>query len=281
MTRKRIFITVKTYPTISQKYAELVCTAGILEDGSWVRIYPLPFRRLDFNKRFSKYTWIEIDVERNTNDFRPETYRIVNLDTLKTEDPPRLTPYQWEVRKQIIFKNKKIYTNIDEIIALAKNKEIKTSLAVFKPKEIIDFVVEPAAREWDKIKTDALEAESRQLTLFQTAEDVLDEFRLVTKVPYKFSYQFIDAIDKKHTLMIEDWEIGMLYFNCLRQENGNEEKAIEKVKNKYFNELLKRDLYLFLGTTKEFHFRSPNPFIIIGVFYPPKGDQGDLFGGEE
>jgi len=50
VTRK-VFITVKTYPTLSTKYDELVCTAGILDDGSWVRIYPLPFRKLGFEDR--------------------------------------------------------------------------------------------------------------------------------------------------------------------------------------------------------------------------------------
>jgi hypothetical protein len=48
---RKVFITVKTYPTISKKYDELVCTAGIFDDGSWVRIYPLPFRKLDYEKR--------------------------------------------------------------------------------------------------------------------------------------------------------------------------------------------------------------------------------------
>ncbi|MCL2166220.1 MAG: hypothetical protein FWH49_02895 [Clostridiales bacterium] len=33
--KKKIYIVVKTYPTISKEYAELVCTAGVLEDGSW------------------------------------------------------------------------------------------------------------------------------------------------------------------------------------------------------------------------------------------------------
>jgi hypothetical protein len=30
--RKKVFITVKTYPTLSKKYDELVCTAGFFED---------------------------------------------------------------------------------------------------------------------------------------------------------------------------------------------------------------------------------------------------------
>ena len=48
---KKVFITVKTYPTLSKKYDELVCTAGFFEDGSWVRIYPFPFRKLDYDKQ--------------------------------------------------------------------------------------------------------------------------------------------------------------------------------------------------------------------------------------
>ena len=48
---RKVFITAKTYPTLSKKYYELVCTAGILDDGNWVRIYPLPFRKLDYENR--------------------------------------------------------------------------------------------------------------------------------------------------------------------------------------------------------------------------------------
>ena len=43
--KHRILVTVKTYPTLSRKYGETVCTAGVRADGTWVRIYPVPFRR--------------------------------------------------------------------------------------------------------------------------------------------------------------------------------------------------------------------------------------------
>ena len=44
MRKERVLITVKTYPTLSSKYGELVCTAGIrASDGEWIRIYPMPF----------------------------------------------------------------------------------------------------------------------------------------------------------------------------------------------------------------------------------------------
>ena len=47
MNKERVLITLKTYPTLSRKYGETVRTAGVREDGTWVSIYPVPFRRLD------------------------------------------------------------------------------------------------------------------------------------------------------------------------------------------------------------------------------------------
>lgn len=75
--RKKVLITVMTYPLPSKKYSELVCTAGVLEDGSWIRIYPIPLEFWDFHK----YQWVELFLERNiTNDFRPESFKLVKSD---------------------------------------------------------------------------------------------------------------------------------------------------------------------------------------------------------
>ena len=265
LEKKRIYIVVKTYPTISKEYSELVCTAGVLEDGSWIRLYPVPFRKLDIDKKYPKFTWIEIEVARNTSDFRPETYR-PDLATISVEKKPGKP--DWDERRRIVFKNKKIFTNLQELIDKAKSD--RTSLAIFKPTELIDLIVEDAERDWDPNKLAILEGLSRQMNLFQTPEEIAEEFRIVPKVPYKFSYKFKDDSGKQSKMMIEDWEIGMLYFNCLKKAAGNEKVAIAKVREKYYDYFIKRDTHFFLGTTRQFHNVAPNPFIIVGVFYPPK-----------
>ena len=84
MSRERILITVKTYPTLSRKYGETVCTAGVREDGSWVRIYPVPFRRLGEGEQYKKYDWIECDLRKSTSDPRPETYHPKDLKRIQT-----------------------------------------------------------------------------------------------------------------------------------------------------------------------------------------------------
>ena len=85
MAKKKILIAVTTYPLPSRSYDELVCTAGFLEDGTWIRIYPVPLSFLNQVKKdtgFKKYTWVELDVRERTiaEDFRPESYKPLNYD---------------------------------------------------------------------------------------------------------------------------------------------------------------------------------------------------------
>ena len=274
MAKTKVLITVKTYPAISSKYDELVCTAGFLEDGSWIRIYPIQFRKKSFEEQYKKYDWIEIDLVKNTSDFRKESFRPVSYDTeIKILDHLD-TKSNWLLRKEIVFKNK-IYTDIDELIAKSKNREIMTSLAVFKPTEIVDFTIEEVEREWDKKKLEKLK-QDRSSNLF--AQEDEDLFEVVRKLPYKFSYVLRDCNGKQSKMMIEDWEIGQLYWNCLARHEGNEAKAVEDVKKKYFDDFAKtKDLHLFLGTSQLHHLTGKNPFMIIGTFHPKIETQTSLF----
>jgi hypothetical protein len=275
MARKKVLITVTTYPLPSRSYDELVCTAGILENGNWIRIYPVPLSFLIDLKGSGKvnnvkYTWIEIDLNKRTDDFRPESHSPVNYDfkdivigqTIGTEG-------NWTLRKDLCLKN--IYTN--KIALLEDSKTPKNvSLATFKPTKILGLEIEEDAREW---KDEWLELR-KQGRLFEKVKSIET---LIPKLPYKFYYRFTDESGNESKLMIEDWEIGALYWNCLRNADGNEGVALRKVKEQYEVNFIKdKDIYLFLGTTMEWHRRrSNNPFVIIGVFYPKKELQGRLF----
>ena len=186
MERKRIYITVKTYPTLSEKYDELVCTAGIGEDGSWIRLYPLPFRKLDIERKFRKYQWVEADIERNTSDFRVESHKVVNINTIEVFES-KSKKADWDERKRILFKSEKIYTNLAELIKLAKEPPYR-SLAIFKPKAILDFSSKPTERDWPKDKLKRIQEKAKQLSLFQTPDEVVEEFKVVQKLPYVFKY---------------------------------------------------------------------------------------------
>ena len=270
MALTKVLITVKTYPTISSKYDELVCTAGFREDGTWIRIYPVPFRKKSYSEQYKKYDWIEMDLVKNESDFRPESFRPKTIDTAINVVGHIDTKNNWYQRKNICLG--KIYYKLSELIEEAKNKEICTSLAVFKPKEILDFYAEPVERAWDKEKL----AKLNQLNLFEQTEE--GKFEVVKKLPFRFKYRFLDEQGKESNLMIEDWETGQLFWKQF-EKYKDEEKAIADVRKKYFDDFAKtKDLHFYLGTLYENHAKNyPNPFAIIGTFHSKKEIQGSLF----
>ena len=270
--RAKVFIVVKTYPQPSGKYGELVCTAGLLNGEQWIRIYPVPFRFLQESQQYPKYSWITLDLEKRSRDFRPESYR----PRRGIDEPIQVgavigTQNAWDGRKALVLKE--VFTSMEELITLAK-KEHK-SLATLKPAEIVDFVIQETDRNWKE----KFIAQNRQGDIFETNEQGEMQSRpVVRKLPYKYSYKFrSESDDQPRTMMIEDWEIGALFWNCLRKTDGDETATKELVRQKYFDEFCtKKDVHLFLGTTLQHHHRSRNPFIIIGVFYPPKTSQLSL-----
>jgi hypothetical protein len=128
--------------------------------------------------------------------------------------------------------------------------------------------VENADPDWPQDKVGGVLNDLKQGNLF--AEKSEEDFKLVRKLPYKFSYKFLDDAGKESTLMIEDWEIGQLYWNCERHDG--KDKAVAKVRQQYMDNFAKiKDLHLFLGTTYLHHVRrARNPFVIIGTFHPPR-----------
>lgn len=271
MAKERVLIVVKTYPTLSQKYTELVCTAGFREDGSWIRIYPSPFRFLTDDQRYKKYQWIELDLAKNRKDPRPESYNPVNIDDITLGDVIG-TEQGWAHRKTLIYKSNTIHTNLATIIAGAKSNTY--SLAIFKPTEILDFIIEDADPDWEINKLEAAKAALDQGSLFD--ESTSNDFKIMPKLPFKFKYRFVDDAGKESNMMIEDWEIGQLYWSC--RKTAGPQEAANKVRQKYLDDFARtKDLHLFLGTTRRWHASAPNPYLIIGTFHPPIVNQLSLF----
>ncbi len=77
--RAEVMVTVKTYPSPSDKYGETVCVAGVRTDTpspSWIRLYPVRFRYSDGGYQFKKYERISVDiVAHGSKDPRVESYR--------------------------------------------------------------------------------------------------------------------------------------------------------------------------------------------------------------
>lgn len=255
----RVLITVKTYPIPSSKYDELVCTAGVTEAGDWIRLYPINFRDLSDRQQYKKYQWIEVEAKKHSGrDVRKESYR-PDCRTLRPIGGPIPTRRgDWSERAKYVLK--KTAASLEEL--QARQAEDRTSLGIFRPSKVNDLTISPDDPEWKPRFKNAL----AQARLW---EDRTVSRKPPRKVPFKFRYCFEcnDTLCKrKHELLIEDWELGALFWR-LRDQGAGPDEAAEKVKEKFLNDLCgpDKDTHFFVGT----HSSYPS-WMVVGLFHPKK-----------
>jgi hypothetical protein len=256
---KRILIVVRTYPSPARKSVESSCTAGIC-DGKWIRLFPMPYRRLKPSQKFHKYQWVEMKAQRARNDSRVESFN-PDQDSIKPLSEPLPTDREWEARKAIIFPLKS--PSLCEIRRVRDRDEHPT-LGLFKPSKIRGLIIEPDDPDWTDQQKQAL----GQFQLFDNAPP-----EELVKIPFKFSYDFecADRACNGHRMICTDWEMSELYRN-LRQSHGDKWEA--PFRQKYEREMIERyDTHFYVGTLHQF----PSTWIVVGVFYPLPVKQGRLF----
>ena len=249
----KVLITAKTYPLPSASHLETVCTAGVREDGSFIRLYPIDYRYRPFWQWYKKYQWIELEVERNEKDPRPESYRPVPTVPIKPLGEPLPTAKKWaERQKYVLAKGTQVMCRLNQ------TSQSERSLGIVRPSRVSDVIVEEAGREW----------KPEWQALFQQQQLFGPQRKPLEKIPYKFSYVFKCEAPAcpGHTMMIEDWEIGQLY-RAMREKHGSEQAACEKVRHKLLVEMCAADVdtHFFVGTVL-----AHGTWVIIGVFWPKK-----------
>ena len=252
--KKRILITVKAYPNPSIKYGETVCVAGIdIIKNKWIRLYPIPFRELDKDKKFKKYSIIEANVEKAQDDKRLESFRIY-FNSIKIIDHFD-TKNNWQERKKYVLSE--IDNSFCELLKKSETDDI--SLGIFKPNKIKFY--------WKKTK-DSLEEKRKasyaQKSLFHKNKNMI-EF-----IPFDFRYNFFCENELNcpgHDLLIIDWEIKQAYRKW-RWKYKSEKILLEMIRERWLNRIcsIKNDVYFIVGNMQ----RIRKNFMILSIFYPPK-----------
>lgn len=256
----KVLITVMTYPHPSRSHQETVCTAGITEQGEWVRLYPVDYRYRPEHQKFRKWQWIEVALAPRGygTDQRPES-REPDLSTVRVLGEPIPPKDNWRLRRPII--DPLPHRTVSELEALYERQ--RTSLGIVRPKRVLDLKVTPVARNWPP----RYQALWSQLRLF-------GEQKPLRKIPYKFQYVFeCDDSDRPYEKMIEDWELGVLFLKELGRK-GSEDQAVRSVRHKFLHVICgqDRDVRFFMGTRHPF-----NEWLVVGTFWPPKQHQKTLF----
>jgi len=249
---KKVLITVKTYPLPSKKTIEASCTAGITEDGNWIRLFPLPFRYLGYAQQFKKYQWIEASVTKAT-DPRPESYKVA-LDSIKLLGKPLPTSNNWEARKDIILP-----LAAPSLCYLERTRaETQVTLGIFKPRIIRKLIIEP--EEYPYWTQQELAVLSQQSMFDKKSVKPLE------KIPLKFIYSFFcnDQKCKGHRLSATDWEMGEAYRKWKQRYGEDWETYFRK---KFEDEVIYSfETYFYVGTIRS----HQDVWIIVGLFYPHK-----------
>lgn len=261
--RKKLLIWGTTYPEFSKTYYETVCTGAVDADtGKLIRIYPIRLRYME--EPFSKYDWIEADIERNTSDYRPESYRI-QQDTIQVVGNIEAKQDGWRERSKWVLHENNVFSSVQALQELQERD--RTSLGLVRVREVRRVYAQrkpPEARaEWEQHREEAL----RQRELYVDAEARTKD---LVFVPVQYRIQFLcedRACSTEHDLSILDWGVYVLSRKMFAQKGaaGAERDVISKI-----TELLdvrKRDGYLFLGNTKA----HPQNFMVVGMFHPPRG----------
>ncbi len=254
--KKRVLITVKAYPERSKKHGTAVCTAGITDDGEWIRLYPLTMRSFSEPGKISKYDWIEVECKKASEKLgRKESYKVKEesiriVDRSLSTTSPRGTK-DWNGRNRIVMPL--LASSIEELSE--RFDRDRTSLGLIKPKEIIDFSHDDDLKIYTKGGDHILNLSGQKIPI-------------ITEIPHIFRYKFICngcKEGKKHSMTCEDWELLEAYRSWGSQYSDVDE-LWEKLYHKFLSNMMKNhNLYFYMGTESQY-----GQWLIIGLYYPPK-----------
>jgi len=250
---KKVLIAVKAPPNPSKKYQETNCCAGIdLATGEWARLYPIPFRLLDYDKQFPKYSVISVRCQRPLRDKRIESFR-VDQDSIHVIEQLD-TRNKWARRREIILP-----TVSPSFCQILQDVKLNKSLGMFKPTDI-HF----SAKKLRVTKQPKKEESYKQYWLFDK------QLKPLEQIPYAFYYEFkcCGCSDcPGHKRMIHDWELAAAYRRW-RRKHTEPTVLLDKIKETWLSKLCApaKDTYFIVGNI----WRHPTQFMVLGVFWPPK-----------
>ena len=261
LSRRRVLIVAKTYPELSTKYGETVCTAGVDELGRPLRLYPIPFRYLAGPEKFSRYQWIEASIRKSPRDTRPESHT-VDQGSIILQQSVGATNDEWGKRADVALRSADWqFTSMKTLSESQRNGG--RSLAFMRPSLYTGVSIHRRAPDDAKTFEEKLKklrerhvAASKQLDLFEstvpTSMKSLDYIGERVCIDWRCS----DSDCAGHSMQVLDWEI------CELARRNGIESAIAKVKT-----ILDSSRYKTALILGNFHM-FPSSFAVIGLWYP-------------
>jgi hypothetical protein len=248
-----VLVTVKAYPSVSTKYGEAICVAGIRLDTpqpEWVRLFPVRFRDLPSEMQFRKYEVIKVRACKHSSDQRRETWR-PDQDSFERVEFIEAGG-QWLARRRHV--EPLLGPSMCQLHRGRKGGGDGASLGMVRPASLRGIRVR-------------LEAESSPGQLGTVGQgSLLTSKTQLVKPAHAFSYSYVceEPGCKGHVQKIVDWELGESYRSW--PQRGQE--LVDAIQAQWLDMMCAeaREPLFFVGDQ---HTR-PGQFLVLGTFYPER-----------
>jgi hypothetical protein len=261
---QRVLILCKTYPSPSATYSETSCVAGVTESGKLIRLFPVPFRLIADDQQFRKWQWVTALIEKARDDHRPESHRIF-VDKIECDTAALPSGKEGWPNRMKLLRHIPVYSDFGAVEAARVSNG--TTLAFLRPRRIVELEIKPTKNpDWTEDERSKLTQMQQQTNLF-SEEEHRRQVALLEKIPFDFHYRYECIVDGKPVIYkhkLVDWEVGALYRRLRKQYGATGWER--PFREKYEQELPKRDLLMLLGTIHRF----PDQWLAVSVVAPPR-----------
>lgn len=258
-TTIELMVNCKTYPSISQKYTETVCTGGIQKNGKFVRLYPVPFRFLDSEEQYDRWDVIRVPVYKDPRDPRPESWHLAG--PIKVLGKVTTEKKRWEWMKKAVHPSK----------ASMEEKGVTNGCVRIEPMEFY-------------AKRDNKKLTAKQRGVLQQGDFLAPDKKkaaIADLVPWEFRLKFKEfGSSEEEDKKVLAWSIYAGYRRQLKMLK-DEKAAVEAVKLKVEQSIFdpERTVFGIFGTHKVFKL-----WMISALYHLPtkiikvdKNKGGELF----
>lgn len=228
-----LMVNCKTYPAVSKKYVETVCTGGVSADGQFVRLYPVPFRFLDSEEQYKRWDVIRVRVYRDTKDKRPESWHLTPGTPIEVIENITTDRRRWEWMRKTVHPSRESMTE----------NGVTNGCVKIEP---LDLYWETDSKEW----TPSQLAVINQGDLFAT-QDQLEG--ISERVPWQFRLKFREtSTGREDDSKVLAWSYYQGFRRAVRQMN--ETAALDSVADKIRGSIFNPDKTVFgiFGTHSRF-----------------------------
>jgi len=237
--KDKCLILIKANPHLSSKYFETVCCAGVGQDGKWRRQYPVSFRILEDAQKFKRWSWIEYDFIKPTDDDRKESQKVQDNSIVIVGEA----------------KKKDRASSLDSLIypSFTEPEENSDSLTLIRPQKSTFYYQRRHPGELAKTAQKHAER-ANQMSLFS------NDAKPMAQCPYSFYFRWTDENDKEWNSTCDDWESSATFFRR-RQSLGSEQAALDSMSETFNQDYASKGMALAFST----HSRRNWQWLLVGI----------------